>query len=57
MLYWQSGPAETTDFMILGFGVIFLTMLIHVVSLYVRNSNLKKDMSLLEEIEKREDGA
>ena len=41
--------AETTNFMILGFGVIFGTIAIHLWSLYSRAGRLKKDLALLEE--------
>ena len=48
--FLQEGPAETTDFMILGFVVIFGTMALHLVSLYLRNRNLNRDMELLEDL-------
>lgn len=51
-MFLQQGPAETTDFMILGFAVIFGVMLLHVWSLYSRANRLKKDIELLEEMEK-----
>jgi len=47
----QQGPAETTDFMILGFAFIFLPILIHVWSLYSRANRLKKDLEMLEEMD------
>lgn len=43
--------AETTNFMILGFAVIFGTIGIHLWSLYSRAGRLKKDLALLEETE------
>jgi hypothetical protein len=46
----QEGPAQTTDYMIMGYAVIFGLMLIYVVSLYVRQRNLKQDLELLEEL-------
>jgi len=51
MFFLQQGPAETTDYMILGLAVIFVTMLLHVISLRVRRRNLEKDIELLEELE------
>ena len=46
----QEGPAQTTDYMIMGYGVIFGLMLIYVVSLYLRQRNLKQDLELMEEL-------
>ncbi len=46
----QAGPAETTNYMILGFAVIFGTIGIHLWSLYSRDKRLKKDLALLEEM-------
>ena len=53
-LLLQEGPAETTDYMILGFVVIFGAMLAYVISLWVRNRNLNKDIELLEQLEEQE---
>ena len=50
-MFLQQGPAETTNFMILGFVFIFGPMLIHVWSLVARRRNLEKDLALLEELE------
>ncbi len=41
--------AQTTNFMILGFAVIYGTIGIYVWSLYSRAGRLKKDLALLEE--------
>ena len=38
--------------MIAGYAIAFGVMLIYVVSLYIRSSNLKRDMSMLEEMDK-----
>jgi hypothetical protein len=54
LILLQEGPAETTDYMILGFVVIFGAMLAHVVSLWVRRRNLQKDIELLDQLEKQE---
>ncbi|NOH11482.1 MAG: hypothetical protein HND51_07525 [Chloroflexi bacterium] len=48
--FLQEGPAETTDFMILGFVFIFGSMALHLVSLYLRNRNLHRDMELLDDL-------
>jgi hypothetical protein len=50
----QEGPADTTDFMIAGYAVIFGVMLIYLISLFVRQRNLNKDLEVLEEIQGEE---
>ncbi len=50
----QDAPLETTNYMIAGYAVIFTVMLIYLVSLAVRNRNLKQDIEVLEEIEAKE---
>jgi hypothetical protein len=37
-----------------GFVVSFLTLGIYVLSIYIRNKNLKRDLDLLEDMEKSE---
>jgi cytochrome c-type biogenesis protein CcmH/NrfF len=49
--FLQEGPAETTNYMLLGYGVIFLVLGIYIASLYIRSRNLKRDARLLEELE------
>ncbi len=51
-MLFQEGPAETTNYMILGFAFIFVPMLIYVWSLYSRANRLRKDLAMLEELEK-----
>ncbi len=46
----QEGPAQTTNYMIMGYAVIFGLMLIYVASLYLRQRNLKQDLELMEEL-------
>ena len=50
----QEGPADTTNFMIAGYVVIFGVMLVYLVSLLVRQRNLQKDLEVLEEIQVEE---
>jgi len=50
-LLLQEGPADTTDYMIAGYAVIFGVMLLYVISLWVRNRNLEKDLEVLQEIQ------
>ena len=49
--FLQDGPANTTNFMIAGYAVIFGVMLIYLISLLIRQRNLQKDMEVLEEIQ------
>lgn len=47
-------PAQTTAYMIAGYSVIFGVMLIYIISLLVRNRNLKRDVNTLHELEQQE---
>ena len=47
----QQGPAETTDYMIAGYAVIFGVMLVYLVSLVVRTRNAQQDLQTLQELE------
>jgi hypothetical protein len=48
----QEGPAQTTNYMLIGYTVIFGSMLIYVISLYLRQRNLERDLELMKELEK-----
>ena len=48
----MNGPIDTLNFMLLGFGVIFGVLFLHLWSLRARERNLKKDLEMLEEIKK-----
>ncbi len=50
----QSAPAETTRYMIAGYSVIFSVMFLYIVSIFVRNRNLKRDIEMLKELEQKE---
>lgn len=52
-LLLQDGPAETTGYMIFGYAVIFGTMLLYLVSLFLRWKNFQKDQEALEDLEKK----
>ncbi len=43
--------AETTDFMILGFSVIFVTIAVYVFSLSSRLGRIKKDLAMLQDLD------
>lgn len=53
-LLLQDGPAETTNFMIAGYAVIFGVMLIYLISLNVRRRNLRQDLEMLQELENKQ---
>jgi len=42
---------DTTNYLILGYAVFFIVMMIYLFSLYWRGRNLKQDVELLEELE------
>lgn len=44
-------PAQTTNYMIAGFAVIFGIMLLYVISLFIRNRNYKEEYILLTEMD------
>lgn len=44
-------PADTMDFMLLGFAVILGTMGIFILSIVMRFRSLKQDLEILEEID------
>jgi CcmD family protein len=46
---FQEAPAETTNYMIAGYAVIFGVILLYILSLYIRQRNLKQDLEILEE--------
>lgn len=47
----QEGPAETTGYMIAGYAVIFGIMGIYLISLIIRQRNLKQDLALLQDLD------
>ena len=50
----QQAPAETTNYMIAGYGVIFGVMFLYIISLVLRARSLKLVTQLLTELEKKE---
>ena len=47
----QQAPAETTNYMIAGYAVIFTIMLLYVISIFIRRRNLRRDLDTLNEID------
>jgi hypothetical protein len=50
-MLFQSIPADTNGYMVLGYTIIFGTLGIYLFSLFSRWRNLEKDQELLEELE------
>jgi CcmD family protein len=50
----QEGPANTVNYMIAGYVVIFSVILIYLVSLAIRNRNLKQDLEVLEDVDQKD---
>ncbi len=46
-------PPDTSQYMITGYAIAFGVMLIYVVSLFIRSRNLNRDLSMLEDMEKK----
>lgn len=53
-MFLLDAPADTFNFMVLGFLVIFGTMSLFLISLVVRFRNFQRDLELLGEIEAEE---
>ena len=51
-MFLQGVTPDTSSYMIAGYVITFLVMGLYLASIYVRNRNLKQDLSMLEEIEK-----
>ena len=47
----QQGPAETTNYMVLGYAVIFGVMFLYILSLYLRQRNMQQDLELLKDLQ------
>jgi len=51
MHFLESTP-DTSGYMIAGYAVAFIVMGLYVLSIYVRNRNLRQDLTMLEDLEK-----
>jgi hypothetical protein len=47
----QEGPAQTVNYFIAGYSVIFGVMALYLASLIIRRRNLKADLEMLEEMQ------
>ena len=54
-MFLQQAPAETFNYMVLGFSVIIGVLFVYIISILVRFRNLKKDMTLLQEVDVEKD--
>lgn len=50
----MDAPAQTLSYMIAGYAVIFIVMLVYEISLVVRARNLRQDEEMLQELEQHE---
>ncbi len=50
----MEGPADTLNYMIAGYVVIFTVMLAYLASLVIRYRNLRADEATLKELERKE---
>ena len=51
-MFFLETPPDTSLYMIAGYAIAFGVMLIYVASLAIRSRNLKRDLSMLEEMDK-----
>ena len=52
MSIFQQATPDTTSYMIAGYAVIFSVLLLYLLSLFIRNRNLKRDLETLEELDR-----
>ncbi len=45
---------DTSGYLVLGYAFLFVAMAIYLISLYMRQRNFKRDVALLEELDKKE---
>ena len=51
-MFLLQAPPDTSSYMVAGYAVAFGVMLLYVISLVIRSRNLKRDISILEEMDK-----
>ena len=51
-MFFLETPPDTSGYMIAGYAIAFVVMLIYVASLILRYRNLNRDLSMLEEMNK-----
>jgi hypothetical protein len=45
---------DTSGYMFLGYGFLFVAMALYLASLYLRQRNFRRDLELMEELDKKE---
>ena len=50
-MFFQDSTPNTLGYMIAGYGIFFLVSAIYVLSLFVRNRSLKRDLKTFEELD------
>jgi hypothetical protein len=50
----MQGPADTLNYMLAGYGIIFGVMLIYIISLFIRARNLRQDEEILEQLQEKQ---
>ena len=50
-MFFQEPTPDTSGYMIAGYVIAFLVMGLYVLSLYIRNRNLQRDLSMLEDLD------
>ena len=53
-MFLQETTINTDGYLIAGYAVAFIVMALYVASLYIRNRNLNRDLSMLEELDNTE---
>ena len=53
-MFLQNGTPDTSEYMIAGYVIAFVVMGLYLASIWLRNRNLKRDLSMLEEMENAE---
>ena len=51
-MFFQEPTPNTSGYMIAGYAIAFIVMALYVVSIYLRDRNLKQDMTTLQELDK-----
>ncbi len=51
-MFFQESVPDTSRYMIMGYTISFVVMALYVFSLYIRNRNLNRDLTTLEELGK-----
>ncbi len=52
-MFFQDATPNTSAYMIAGYAVFFIVSAIYLVSMFIRNRNLQRDMDMLEEMGKK----